>query len=303
MTRSFLGAAAAILFCCARLGAQEVDARGVMVMNMKSGSILYVQNENARIAPASLTKIMTMYVLMDMLEQGELRLDDRVRISRAAAETKGSSMGLKAGEVVPLERLIAGISIASGNDASVAAAEFACGSVKKFVAKMNAKARQLGLKDTKFTNPHGLPPAAGQYTTARDMLYLTKSYIETHPKALRYHNTPKITHGKTTTTNKNGLLGTMEGVDGVKTGWIQASGHNLISTCKRGDVRIICSLLGSSSSKAETEESRFLIEAAFKTVASGGSYKISQQLAERETPPPSDKSASAEGAPAKKNRS
>lgn len=272
---------ALVLACTCANAAARVDARSAMVMNLKSSSVLYVQNENARIPPASLAKVMTMYIIMDRLAGGRVKLTDRVTVSRRAAETQGASMGLRAGERVTLGELMRGIAVASGNDASVAAAEHIAGSEKKFVAMMNAKARAIGLKDTRFTNPHGLPPAEGQYSTARDLLYLTKKYLEDHPSALDYHSMLAITHGTKTTTNKNHLLATLDGADGVKTGWINASGHNLISTAKRGDVRILCVVLGCESSAIETEESRFLIEAAFKTVASGGSYKIAQQLAER----------------------
>lgn len=281
--KRMIASALVIIAAMATCACAQIDARGVMVMNLKSESVLYVQDEHKRVAPASLTKIMTMFLLLDDIKSGRARLTDTVRVSKRAAETKGSSMGLKAGERVPLSEIMKGVAVASGNDASVAAAEHVSGSVSKFVARMNAKARELGLKNTRFTNPHGLPPADGQYTTARDMLVLTKKYLEAHPYALEYHSTPLITHGSKTTTNKNELLGTCAGVDGVKTGWIQASGHNLVSTARRGDVRILCVVLGASTSKAEADESRFLIEAAFNTVKSGGAYKISSQLADRKS--------------------
>ena len=274
--------------CSAGRAWAAVDARGVMIMNLKSESVLYLQNENRRVPPASLAKIMTMYVIMDKLAEGKIKLTDRVRISEKAAATGGSSMGLKAGERVELGELIKGVAVASGNDASIAVAEHIAGSEAKFVAMMNAKAKALGLKNTRFANPHGLPPPKGQWTTARDMLYLTKSYLETHPDALPYHSMRAVTHGKTTTTNKNKLLDLCPGTDGMKTGWIQASGFSLVSTAKRGDVRILCVLLGASKSQAMTDESHFLLEAAFQAVESGGVNKIKYQLAEREKEAPKD---------------
>lgn len=282
MIKRITAAAMLALFFFVSRASADIDARGAMVMNLRSESVLFVHDENVRVAPASLTKIMTMFILLDDIKSGRADLSDKVAVSKNAASTKGSSMGLAAGERVPLYEIMKGIAVASGNDAAVAAAEHISGSEKKFVARMNEKARKLGLRNTRFTNTHGLPPAEGQYTTARDMLILTKRYLEAHPYALEYHSTPAITHGKKTTTNKNELLGTCDGVDGVKTGWIQASGHNLVSTARRGDVRILCVILGASTSKAEADESRFLIEAAFRTVKSGGSYKISHQLAERD---------------------
>jgi D-alanyl-D-alanine carboxypeptidase (penicillin-binding protein 5/6) len=281
MKRLVLCLAAAAVFCAPRAFA-AADARGVMIMNLKSESVLYIQNENKRVPPASLAKIMTMYVTMDALEAGKVSLADSVRISARAAATGGASMGLEAGERVGLDELIKGVAAASGNDAAVAVAEYIAGSEAKFVAMMNAKAKKLGLRNTRFTNPHGLPPSGGQWTTARDMLYLTKSYIETHPDALPYHSILSVTHGETTTTNKNKLLTLCPGVDGMKTGWIQASGYSLVSTAKRGDIRILCALLGASKSQAMTDESHFLLEAAFKTVESGGVNKVKYQLAERE---------------------
>ena len=270
------------LFALPERATASVDARGVMIMNLKSESVLYLQKENRRVPPASLAKIMTMYVVMDELEAGKIKRTDRVRISAKAAATGGANMGLKAGERVVLEELIKGVAVASGNDASVAVAEHIAGSEARFVAMMNAKAKKLGLKNTRFANPHGLPPAQGQWTTARDMLHLAKSYLETHPDALPYHSILEVTHGKTTTTNKNKLLKLCPGTDGIKTGWIQASGFSLVSTAKRGDVRILCVLLGASKSQAMTDESHFLLEAAFKTVESGGVDKVKYQLAERE---------------------
>ena len=285
---TILSTLAALLFCTGPLSAASsaslaplVDARGVMIMNLKSESVLYLQNENRKIPPASIAKIMTMYLIMDRLDSGTIALADTVRISANAASQPGSTMGLKAGEKVALGELIKGVAVASGNDAAVAVAEYISGSVPKFVAAMNAKAKALGMKSTTFTNPSGLPPAAGQWTTAKDMLTLTKRYLEDYPDALPYHSMPSVTHGKTTTTNKNKLLRLFPGADGIKTGWIRASGFSLVSTAQRGDVRIVCVLLGASTSQAMTDESLFLMEAAFKTVESGGVNKVKYQLQER----------------------
>lgn len=277
--------ALAIIFANARsVGADEplVAARGVMVMNMKSNSVLYLQDADRRVPPASLAKIMTMHLVLDGVDKGRYKLTDVVRVSKRAASTGGAKMGLMAGDRLTLEQLLRGVAAASGNDASVAVAEYAAGSVERFVSMMNARARELGMKNTRFANPHGLPPAKGQYTTARDMMTLSHSYITKHADALaKYHSLASVTHRSKTTTNKNPLLGTCDGVDGLKTGWIQASGHSLITTARRGDVRIIVSLLGAETNEDEEAESRFLIEAAFSTVASGGTNKVIHQLAER----------------------
>ena len=262
--------------------APKLDARGAIVMNLKSESVLYIQTPDKRVPPASLAKIMTLYVTMDHIASGDVSLDDKVKISARAAGRPGAKMGLKPGDVVPFEQLLLGTAVASGNDAATAVAEHVAGSEKAFVALMNAKAAELGMKNTKFRNPHGLPPAEGQWTTARDMLTLSKRYIEDHPDALRYHGIGAVTYGKTTTTNKNKLLSSCPGVDGLKTGWITASGYSLVSTAKRGDIRLIAVLLGASTANAMAEESRFLVEAGFTTVASGGKNKVTHQLKARE---------------------
>ncbi len=257
-------------------------ARGAILMNLRSESVLYVQDENAPVAPASLAKIMTLYVAMDALRSGQADLSDNVRISARAASQRGSLMHLKQGDVVPLGELLAGTAAASGNDAAVAVAEHLAGSEAAFVKRMNATAKRLGLKNTAFTNPHGLPPAAGQRTTARDMLTLSKRYLEDHPEALPYHSLPFVAHGEHVTTNKNPLLKTCPGTDGLKPGWIRASGFNLVATAKRGDVRLVMVVLGAPTSRDMRSESLRLMEAGFKTVASGGAIKVVQWLKEEE---------------------
>lgn len=284
--KSFFALCVFLLFAAAAPFARPahaagVDARGIMIMNLKSESVLYLQDADRKVPPASLAKIMTMYVIMDQLKAGKVSLSDRVRISAHAAGQSGATMGLAAGETVEFGHLVEGVAVASGNDASVAAAEHIAGSVQRFVKMMNDKSRSLGLKNTSFANPHGLPPAKGQWTTARDMLMLSKSYMETHPEAMRYHSQLSVQHGNTITTNKNKLLRLCPGADGIKTGWIRASGFNLVSTAKRDDIRILCVLLGASKSQAMTDESLFLVEAAFTTVESGGKNKVAHQIEAR----------------------
>jgi fumarate hydratase subunit alpha len=246
-------------------------------MNMKSGSVLYVQSEDVRIPPASLTKIMTMYIALDAVSGGKASLDDKVRVSKRAASQPGARMNLAEGEEVTLDDLLKGTAVASGNDAAVAVAEQIAGSVEAFRKLMNDKAAELGMTKTVFRNPNGLPSSA-QVTTARDMLTLSKSYIENHPDAMRYHNILSITHRGKTTTNKNTLLRMYKHVDGLKTGWTTLSKHHLIATAKSGDVRLVSVVLGAPSSSDLTIGSAFLIEAGFRTVESGGTLKVAAQL-------------------------
>ena len=202
--------------------AAVLNAGAAILMNLKSESVLYVQSEDVRIPPASLTKIMTLYLAMDAVKQGRVALGDAVKVSRRAASQPGARMNLASGDVVSLEELLKGAAVASGNDASVAVAEYIGGAVEVFNRMMNIKAGTLGMKRTVFKTPNGLP-ATGQETTASDMLLLSKSYIETHPEALAYHSIDSITYNGKTTTNKNPLLRMYSYVDGLKTGWTKAS--------------------------------------------------------------------------------
>ncbi len=244
-----------------------VDARSAILMNASSGEILYVQNADEKIAPASLTKIMTMYVALDCVNGGKVKLSDRVKISRLAAKQGGSRMHVKAGEIVSLDQLLKGVAISSGNDASVAVAEYIGGSVQGFVKLMNAKAAELGMKNTSYRNPNGLP-ASGQVTTASDMLTLTKYYLKNHPGALSYHSTRQLVHNGTLTTNKNPLLRTCPGTDGLKTGWIRASGFNLIATGTRNDNRLIGIVMGAPTPQAMGGETLRLMEAGYQVALS-----------------------------------
>jgi len=274
---------------CLALGAAalpakaELNARAAILMDMSSGKILYAQDADAGIAPASLTKIMTMYVVMDQLQAGKVRLSDKVTVSRNASRQRGSRMHLRTGEKVSLDSLLAGVAVSSGNDAAIAVAEHVAGSVGDFVRLMNDKARKLGLKGTSFSNPNGLP-ARGQETTARDMLNLSVSYLKAHPSAIRYHYMLAIKHRRYLMINKNPLLNSCPGADGIKTGFIRESGYNLVSTVKRGDTRLVGVVLGSASARIRAEEMRDLIEAGFMTLHSDGKVKVDEVLSKRSTP-------------------
>lgn len=258
---------------------ETLDVRSAILLDMSTGRILFEQNADEPIPPASLTKVLSMYVTMDQVRAGKASLRDNVKVSRRAFSTGGSRMFLKQGETLPLDELLEGMAVSSGNDASVATAEHIGGNVDNFVQMMNAKARALGMKNSVFRNPHGLP-AAGQHTTARDMLLLSRAYLAQYPEALRYHSTRYIKHNKVITTNKNPLLGNCEGADGLKTGWVFASGYNLISTVKRGKTRLLAVVLGAETTQARAQEVNRLVEAGFRTVAAGGGKTVSSQLAE-----------------------
>ncbi len=248
---------------------ESLDVRSAMLLDMSTGRILYEQNADEPIPPASLTKVLSMYVALDQVRAGKASLKDTVKVSRRAFSTGGSRMFLKQGETLTLDDLLEGMAVSSGNDASVATAEYIGGNVNNFVQMMNAKTKALGMKNSVFRNPHGLP-AAGQHTTARDMLALSRSYLAQYPEALRYHSTKFIKHNKVITTNKNPLLGNCEGADGLKTGWVFASGYNIISTVRRGKTRLLAVVLGAETTQARAQEVNRLVEAGFRSVAGGG---------------------------------
>lgn len=159
---------------------------------------------------------MSMFLTLDAVKAGRISLNRKVKVSRQAAATGGSSMHLRAGERVPLVRLLTGMAVASGNDAAMTVAQHVHGNSRTFVRQMNRKARALGMRRTLFKNPTGLP-AAGQKTTARDMMTLSRAYLKAHPDAMRFHGTRFFLHRGRTMRNTNALLGSVAGVNGLKT--------------------------------------------------------------------------------------
>lgn len=220
-----------------------VDSRSAVLIEPETGTILYEKNADERLPPASLTKIMTLYILFETMEHGGLKPDDLVFISKNAWATGGSRMFLEVGSRVPVRELIKGIAVASGNDACVALAEHLAGSVEAFVSIMNQKAQKMGLQNTHFANPHGLDDPE-QYTTAKDMARLASAYIRTFPQALEYHSMLEYTYNGITQYNRNRLLRRDPTVDGIKTGYVSSGGYHLIATAKREGVRFIAVAMG-----------------------------------------------------------
>lgn len=243
--------------------AAALPARSAILVNLDTGRVLYEKNADSPIPPASLTKIMTMYLALDAVKARRLRLDTRVRVTPAAAAVGGSSMHLQAGDAVPLVRLLAGMAVVSGNDAAMAVASRVGGDTRAFVRRMNDRARRLGLSRTVFKNPTGLP-AAGQKTSARDMMRLCQAYLKAHPSAMRFHGMRNFLHRGLPMRNTNALLGTMPGVNGLKTGWTVASGYNLVVTAARGKTRLLAVVLGAGSREQRDAAARRLLEAGFR---------------------------------------
>ncbi|NDY55803.1 D-alanyl-D-alanine carboxypeptidase [Desulfovibrio sulfodismutans] len=247
----------------------RLDVKSALLMDVNTGEILYEQDADRQIAPASLTKILTLYIVFEAIQRGDLRPWDMIPVTEHAPAAGGSNMALHPGEEVKLTELIKGIAIASANDACVAVAERLEPSIPDFVSRMNQTAAGLGMSSTTFKNPNGMP-AEGQLTTARDMLRLAKTYLERFPGALTIHSMKYFSHNEIMRRNANSLLGKYDGVDGLKTGFVNASGFNIVVTAKRGDTRLLAVVLGARSPKVREIQTARLIDEGFKLAEKHG---------------------------------
>ena len=259
-------AALLCLFCSLPAAAGPIDGKSAILMDVTTGRILYEQYADRRIPPASLTKVLSMYVAMDAISARKASYSSKVKVSRNAARTRGSSMFLKTGDVVTLDKLFYGMAVASGNDASAAVAEHIAGSESAFVQRMNSLARRLGMKNSRFKNVHGMP-AEGQYTTARDMLKMARSYEAKYPRARKYHLAKSVTHNRKTEPNHNPLVGYYRGLNGLKTGWVTAAGYNIIVSARRDGHKLIGVILGAPNTGVRAAEARRLLNAGFKSIS------------------------------------
>ena len=244
----------------------SVRARSSVLMEYSTGKILQQQNKDEAIPPASFAKMLTLYVVFDLIEKGQAGLLDEVFISEKAWRTGGSKMFVREGERVPLEELIKGIAVVSGNDACVAVAEHFSGSEEAFVKVMNETAAKLGMTNSHFNNSHGLP-SRGQVTTAYDMALLAVNYLRDFPRALQYHSMTEYTFSEIRQFNRNRLLRRDESVDGLKTGFTAASGYHLLSTAQRDGRRLISVLMGAATASVRTEESAKLLNYGYRRFA------------------------------------
>ncbi|MBR1416575.1 MAG: D-alanyl-D-alanine carboxypeptidase [Bacilli bacterium] len=251
------------------------NAKSAVLMEFSTGRILFEKNSNEKLAPASMTKIMTMLLVMEALDEGKIAMDTPVTISLNASNMGGSQMFLDANSTVVVEELLKGLSIASANDAAVALAEKVGGSVDNFVVMMNEKAKELGLTSTNFVNPHGLD-ADGHYSSAKDMAIMARELIK-HEEILRFTSTyedyfNKSDGSRTWLVNTNRLVRFYPGVDGLKTGYTTNAQYCLTSTAKKNNVRYITVLMGEPSSDIRSKETTELLNYAFN------SYKLNTIL-------------------------
>ncbi len=255
----------------------KLAATGYILMDHLSGQILSSENPDARLEPASLTKIMTSYVVFYELETGHVRLDEKVRVSEKAWRAPGSRMFIKEGTEVSVEKLLKGMIIQSGNDSSIALAEFTAGSEEAFVDLMNSHARELGLTNSHFANSTGLPHA-DHYTTPKDVAALSSALIKRFPEYYKWFSIKKYTYNKITQNNRNLLLFRDKSVDGLKTGHTNAAGYCLVATAIRNDMRLITVVMGTKSERARADESQKLLNYGFRFYETHRLYGADEQI-------------------------
>ena len=257
--------------------APSIAAKAYILMDHNSGIILAANNENEKRAPASLTKLMTSYVVFKRLKEEFITLDDDVKISEKAWRTGGSKSFIEVGKMIKLEDLLKGMIIQSGNDASVALGEHVAGSEGTFVLFMNDYAQQIGMENTRFENASGLPHD-DQYTTAKDMALLSSAMIREFPVYYEWYKQKEFTYNNITQTNRNKLLFTDSTVDGLKTGWTQKAGYCLVTSANRVDMRLISVVLGSDSPAIRTSETEKLLDYGFRFFETQSVNDISHQV-------------------------
>ena len=244
----------------------ESKANQAVLLDYESGEILYSKNADKKVFPSSMTKIMTAYLIFEDLESGKLRTTDRIEITNDAWKQVGSRMFLNIGSKVSVDELLKGLIVQSGNDAAYALAEGSAGSVDEFVEKMNDKAKELGLKNTKFTNPIGFSDD-GHYMSVKDTAILSEKLIERFPHYyIKYFSMPEFKYNNILQQNRNQLLGKYEGVDGIKTGHTEAGGYSLAVSAFKDNRRLISVVNGSTSEFERAEESRKLLDYGFLTL-------------------------------------
>lgn len=230
-----------------------------IVVDANSGRTLYARNENERRFPASITKVMTLYLLFEQLEKGRLRLDSDIRVSAHAAAQKPTKLGLRPGQTISVDDAIKAVVTRSANDIAVTIAETIGGSEERFAELMTDKAHALGMNSTHFANASGLPNDE-QLTTAHDLAILGRAIQERFPRYYHYFSTHVFYYAGAAIRNHNHLLGRVEGMDGIKTGYIRASGFNLLTSVKRNGRYIVSVVLGGSSARARDKIMADLIE-------------------------------------------
>lgn len=251
------------------------SAKSAILIEASTGHIIYERNSHEKLAPASMTKMMSMLLVMESVEKGIIKLEEEVTVSENASKMGGSQILLETGERMTVDHLLKGVAVASGNDAVVALAERIAGTEENFVQMMNQRAKELGLKDTHFKNPHGLD-TANHYSSAYDMAMIAKELVK-HPKVLEYSSIyedylRKGTDKEIWLVNTNKLVRFYQGVDGLKTGYTKEAGYCLTSTATRNGMRLITVVMGEPDSKTRNAETTEMLDFGFSQ------YEVEQLL-------------------------
>ncbi|MEQ1484811.1 D-alanyl-D-alanine carboxypeptidase family protein [Methyloglobulus sp.] len=278
-----------LLFAISNTNAEEAEiltpspptiaASSHILQDYNTGKVLAENNADAKLAPASLTKILTVYVVFKEIKNGHLHLDDKVTISQNAWKTSGSKMFVQVNDQVKVEDLLKGVIIQSGNDASVALAEHVAGNEATFAELMNQHAARLGMVNSHFENSDGLP-SDGHYTTARDLGILTTALIKEFPEFYPWFSQKEFTYNKITQQNRNMLLGRDPSVDGVKTGHTEEAGYCLVASALRNGMRLISVVMGTESMNARANENQTLLNYGFRFFESHRLYEGNKAIQE-----------------------
>ncbi len=250
-----------------------------ILIDADTGRVLAEHNADKHLGPASLTKIMTAYVVYSALEDDRIRFDDQVTVSEDAWRMGGSRMFLEVGTEVNVDDLLDGMVIQSGNDASLSLAEHTAGSEDAFVELMNTYAERLGLQNSHFANSHGMPHPE-QYTSARDMAKLARALIREFPEHYERYSQREFSYNGITQHNRNQLLWSDDSVDGVKTGYTSESGYALVSSAERDGMRLISVVMGSNSVQQRTTDSRSMLNWGFRFFATDTIYAVGDTIDE-----------------------
>lgn len=257
----------------------ELDAGSYYLMDSASGAVLAESASSEPRDPASLTKLMTAYVVFKALEDGRIHADDEVYVSERAWRTQGSRMFIEVDTRVPVDELLQGMVVQSGNDASVALAEHVAGSVDSFVDLMNQYAERLGMSATHYRNVTGLP-AEGHVSSARDSALLAQAIIDEFPQYYRLYSQREFTYNDITQHNRNSLLWRDESVDGLKTGYTKAAGYCLVSSAERDGMRLIAVVMGMPNPNARADGSQALLNWGFRFYETHRLYAGGQPITE-----------------------
>ena len=268
--------------------APSVDARSYVLTDYRTARVLAAKDPSARMEPASLTKLMTAYIVFQQLAAGKLKLDEPIVVSEHAWRSEGSRTFIELGKPVPVQVLILGMIVQSGNDATIALAERIAGTEDTFVQMMNSTAKRLGMSGTHFENSSGLP-APQHYTTASDMALLAGAMIRDFPQYYRWYSVREFEYNGIKQQNRNGLLGRDPSVDGLKTGHTDSAGYCLVTSALRDGMRVISVVLGSTSMKGRENASAALLNYGFtffdtKLVVKGGAILGTTRVWKAENP-------------------